>query len=120
MAAAFGDRAATVRADVVIGFDLVRSGADNDHRLVDDIVSVEITDLGDFLLTAGHLPHAPPKLLGLLRSEIGRDIVFRGNQVAQLLILSLGAVRAFGSIGFLLPRPIILTVRPYSDYDVAK
>src|SRR3546814_18529871 len=42
VAAAFGDRPAAVRADIVIGLDLVGSDADHDDRLVDDVIGVKI------------------------------------------------------------------------------
>src|SRR3546814_8826123 len=87
VAAAFGDRPAAVRADIVIGLDLVGSDADHDDRLVDDVIGVEIADIGDFLFAAGHLPDAIPQFFGFDLREFGRDIMVGSDDIATAVLL---------------------------------
>src|SRR3546814_12475292 len=49
VAAAFGDRPAAVRADIVIGLDLVGSDAAHVGRLVADFIGVETAEIWAFL-----------------------------------------------------------------------
>ena len=53
-----GETSATVQARVVEGSDRIRARSDDKDRLIADQVLAELTDLGDLLLSAGHLPDA--------------------------------------------------------------
>src|SRR6202008_767512 len=75
--AAFGQAAAAVLADVVIGGNAILGGAADDDRFVEDVVGDEIADLAQFLLAAGDLPDLAPQLrilgAGIAFRDIGLD-----------------------------------------------
>ena len=62
---------AAVPARVLEGAHLAVVGAQDQHRLVEDLVLHDIARLRDLLEPARHLPHAGPQLFGLEREELG-------------------------------------------------
>ena len=70
-----GQGASAMRADVVEGPDLGRRGADDDDRVVEDVVGHVVPDARDLFFPARHLPHAWPEILRLLLGEILRRVV---------------------------------------------
>ena len=54
-----------VHADVVVGCELVRSGAHDDDRVVEDVVGQVAADLGKLVDPADLLPHFSPQLVAL-------------------------------------------------------
>src|SRR3546814_18937868 len=57
IAAALRQPSRAMRADVVVGLDRGRVGADDDDRLVDDVIGDVVADLGDLFETTRDLPH---------------------------------------------------------------
>ena len=57
--------AAAVHAHVVVGGELVGSGAHHDDRIVEDVVGQVAADLGDLLDAADLLPDLAPQLVPL-------------------------------------------------------
>jgi hypothetical protein len=72
-----------VGADVVIGFYFIGGSANDENRIVGDVVGDVVADLGDFLDAAGLLPHLGPQPIGLRLCIISRDIRF--DRVGQRL-----------------------------------
>jgi hypothetical protein len=77
-----GQPGATVEAGVVERSDGLGVGADDEDRLVADEVLAEVTDLGDLLLPAGHLPDTGPQSLELQGRELGARVASAGYDVA--------------------------------------
>src|SRR6201999_4668155 len=74
--AARGDLDAAMAAGVVESLHPAL-GADQDHRLVEDLVLDPVADLGDLLQPAGHLPDARPQALPLQLEELGVVVALR-------------------------------------------
>ena len=69
------ESAAAMRAHVVVRLDLVRRTADDQDRVIADVVGDETADFGNFFDAADVLPHLCPQLialgLGILPGNIG-------------------------------------------------
>src|SRR3546814_5099813 len=75
-----------MRADVVVGLDRGRVGADDDDRLVDDVIGDVVADLGDLFETTRDLPHVRPQMLGLEPRELGAVInLFRDEVITDFV-----------------------------------
>ena len=66
--------AASVKADVVVGANLVRCRADDEDRVVADLVDDVVADPGDLLFPARHLPDLAPHVLDLEVVELLGDV----------------------------------------------
>jgi len=73
--AAARNRRAAVAARIVERTDRVGCVADDDHRTVDDLVLDEVSDLGNVVLPARHLPDARPESRRLAIEELTGDVV---------------------------------------------
>ena len=87
LAAALGQPAATMHADIIERLDPVGRGADDDDRLVEDVVGDEVADLLDLLEPAGHLPDLGPERIGLAAGIVGGDIGFDREQLGFASLL---------------------------------
>ena len=56
---------AAMRAHVVIGLELIGCRADDEDRVIADLVGQVTADVRDLLDAPGHLPHLRPQLVGL-------------------------------------------------------
>src|SRR5262249_42075471 len=83
--AAPGQPRAAVRAGIVEGADLAWRGAHDDDGIIDDVVGLEVSDVRNVLLAAGHLPDARPQPFVLGRGELGREEVAGRNIVGANL-----------------------------------
>ena len=59
-------------------------GAQDDDRLVEELVLDEVVRLGDLLQPAGHLPDPRPQLLGFHRVEVRVEVALLGDPVGVL------------------------------------
>src|SRR3546814_2813461 len=86
IAAALRQPSRAMRADVVAGLDRGRVGADDDDRLVDDVIGDVVADLGDLFETTRDLPHVRPQMLGLEPRELGAVIdLFRDEVITDFV-----------------------------------
>ena len=85
-AGAFHQAPATVRADIVMGFDPVGRGAHHHDGILENVIDHKIPDFRDFLLAAGHLPDMGPQAFGLKGSKILTEIDILGHEIVAHLI----------------------------------
>ena len=83
-AAALNDLDAAVPARVLKGRHLVAGGARHDDGLVQDLVFGEVTDAGDLLEPARHLPDPGPEQVSLHFEEVSVVVALFGDPVGDL------------------------------------
>ena len=81
---ALDDLDATMAAGVLERDDAHVVGAQDDDRLVEELVLDEVVRLRDLLEPAGHLPDPRPQLLGLHRVEVRVEVALLGDPVGVL------------------------------------
>jgi hypothetical protein len=85
VARAFSEPCAAVEARVRECRDRVGAGADNQYRLVADLVLDIVADLGDLLFAARDLPDARPQALVLELEELAREVALLRDQSATVV-----------------------------------
>src|SRR5207245_1580106 len=81
LAAAVGEPAAAVLADVVEGLQFGLRGPHHDDALVHDVIGDEGADPGQLLLAAGDLPDLGPDARLLEPQEVRRGVVLGGHEI---------------------------------------
>src|SRR5439155_6814419 len=85
-AGTFDEHRAAMRADIVKRPDLLGAGADDDDRIIENVVHDIVAGLGDLLQAAGDLPDLRPEMLAfkLMEAPI-EEIDLRHEVVADLV-----------------------------------
>src|SRR5690349_1645853 len=81
LTAAGGQPSTAMRADIVEGADPAVLVAQDDDRLIGDLVGDILAGVRDLLLAAGHLPDPRPEVFRLQLGELAADVSVLGNEI---------------------------------------